>query len=107
MQVTYDAPPRKVEEILLSIAEENPLVLVEPAPRVLFLEFGSDSMSFELRCWLRDVNFSLSVRSDMNFEILDRFQKEGVRIPFYGRDAKPGPPAEPTHIILERPPKPA
>ena len=107
VQVTYDADPRKVEEILLSIAEENPLVLVEPAPRVLFLEFGSDSMSFELRCWLRDVNFTLSVRSDMNFEILDRFQKEGIRIPFYGRDARPGPPPDPTRIILERPPKPA
>lgn len=104
--VAYDADPRKVEAILLEIAEENPLVLADPAPRVLFLDFGSDTMNFELRCWLRDVNFTLSVRSDMNFEILERFQQAGIRIPFYGRDAKPGPPPDPTRIIIERPPKP-
>jgi small-conductance mechanosensitive channel len=84
--VTYDNDPRKVEEILLDIADSHPLVLQEPVPRVLFLELGADSMNFELRCWLRDVNFLLSVRSDMNFEILKRFQAESIRSRFYGRD---------------------
>ncbi len=56
---------------------------------MLFLELGADTMNFELRCWLRDVNFSLSVRSDMNFEIIERFGKEGIRTQFYGRDLPP------------------
>ena len=80
--VTWEADPRKVEAILLSIAEEHPLVLADPAPRVLFLDLGPDSMNFELRCWLRDVNFSLSARSDMNFEIVERFRAEGIRVQF-------------------------
>jgi potassium-dependent mechanosensitive channel len=96
ISVTYDADPKRVEAILMEIAEGHPLVLQEPAPRVLFMDLGPDSMNFELRCWLRDVNFSLSVRSDMNFEVVERFHREGIRIPFYGRDLPPGPaPPEP------------
>ena len=90
VSVTYDSDPKRVEAILLDIAERHPLVLEEPAPRVLFMDLGPDSMNFELRCWLRDVNFSLSVRSDMNFEIIERFRREGIRIPFYGRDLPRG-----------------
>ena len=74
ISVTYDADPRMVEAILIEIAEQHPLVLEDPAPRVLFLALGADTMDFELRCWLRDVNFSLSARSDLNFEIIERFR---------------------------------
>lgn len=89
VSVTYDANPRHVEEILIRLAEEHPLVLQDPTPRVLFLSLGADTMDFELRCWLRDVNFSLSVRSDLNFEIMERFSSEGIRTRFFGRDLPP------------------
>jgi small-conductance mechanosensitive channel len=76
--VSYDADPRRVEEILLAIAESHPLVLEDPAPVVLFIGFSLNTMDFEIRSWLRDVNFSLSARSDMNFEIVSRFRAEGI-----------------------------
>ncbi len=79
--VSYGANPRQVEAILLSIAETHPLVLEDPAPVVLFMGFSACTMDFEIRCWLRDVNFSLSARSDMNFEIVDRFREAGIDIP--------------------------
>ena len=76
--VSYDADPRQVEAILLSIAEAHPLVLQDPAPVALFMGFSLNTMDFEIRCWLRDVNFSLSARSDINFEIVSRFRAEGI-----------------------------
>ena len=102
VSVVYDSDPKRVEAILLEIAETHPLVLQEPAPRVLFMDLGPNSMNFELRCWLRDVNFSLSVRSDMNFEIIERFRREGIRIPFYGRDLPEAAPEEPPAVALQR-----
>lgn len=92
ISVTYNADPKVVERLLLEIADTHPLVLQEPAPRVLFMSFSADSMDFELRCWLRDVNFQLSAKSDINFEIFETFRKAGIRINAYGRDLPTEPP---------------
>ncbi len=91
ISTTYDADPRKVEAILIEIAEQHPLILEDPAPRVLFLALGADTMDFELRCWLRDVNFSLSARSDLNFEIMERFKADNIRTRLYGRETPAAP----------------
>jgi small-conductance mechanosensitive channel len=102
VSVAYDADPKKVEEILLAIAEEHPLALEDPAPRVLFMNLSPDTMDFEIRCWLRDVNYSLSARSDMNYEIVDRLGKAGIRVTPYARD--PRVPPEPAAPAVAPPP---
>ena len=84
--VAYGSETRKVERILLEIAHSHDAVLDEPAPAVIFMGFGDSALNFELRLYLKDVNFFLSAKSEINFAIAERFDEEGISIPFPQRD---------------------
>ena len=88
-----------LRDILNKIAREHPLVLTSDArvsaPKVMFMAFGESSLDFELRVFIRDVDYRLSVRSDLLFAIDDAFRKEGIEIPFPQRVVHMPTPARP------------
>ena len=80
--VAYGSDVEKVTQILLACAAENKLVLKNPAPYVLFKDFGSSSLDFELRFYVRDINSGWKAPSDLRYAINQRFIDENVEIPF-------------------------
>jgi small-conductance mechanosensitive channel len=85
--VSYNADPQKVQEILLAIAEKEPLVEKRHKPEVRFKEYADSSLNFELLIWINVRKTPRrKVRSALYFEIFEAFKKAGVEIPFPQRD---------------------
>lgn len=84
--VGYDSDPDQVREILLACAKEHKLILGRPAPAVFFMDFGASSLDFQLRCFLADINYSLSVQSDLRYAILAALREANIEIPFPQND---------------------
>jgi small-conductance mechanosensitive channel len=85
--VGYSSDPHVVQKLLLEIAAANPNVLKDPAPTVVFKQFGDSSLNFELRVWATDMAHRPgNLESLLNFAIWDKFKQAGIEIPFPQRD---------------------
>jgi small-conductance mechanosensitive channel len=85
--VSYDSDPKVVRELLDRIATQHPDVLADPAPEIIFLDFGDSSLDFELRVWsIRQVQTPQRLKSDLYFAIFETFREKGIEIPFPQRD---------------------
>lgn len=78
--VALGSDTRKVEKLLREIAEEQPLAILNPPPVIAFVGYTATQLNFEIRVILRDVNFGVQVRSDMNHRILQRLAEEDIHI---------------------------
>jgi small-conductance mechanosensitive channel len=85
--VGYSSDPQKVRDILLNAAKENPDVLSDPAPDVIFTDYGDNSLNFKLRVWTeKRAHTPLVLKSDLYFTLFARFAEAGIELPFPQRD---------------------
>ncbi len=52
--VAYEAPPHAVKEVLARVAADTPLVVADPAPKILAREFAESAVGYECRLWTRE-----------------------------------------------------
>jgi small-conductance mechanosensitive channel len=57
--------PEKVIALLESAARGNPRILQDPAPECLFVGYGENSVSFELRVWTSQFNHWQAIRGNL------------------------------------------
>lgn len=84
--VAYGSDTRLATELLYRVAAENESVLNEPAPFVIFKQFGESSLDFELRCFVGSLPIYRSVEHELNLKIDDLFRKHNIEIAFPQRD---------------------
>ncbi|BCB03659.1 mechanosensitive ion channel family protein [Bacillus sp. KH172YL63] len=88
--VAYGSDVEQVRDILLSVAQEeekaSESVLVEPAPFVNFVGFGSSSLDFELFVWISNPDKVILIKSNLHFRIYKALNDKGIEIPFPQQD---------------------
>ena len=82
ISVAYGSDIKKVREILTSIAMNADEVCSDPVPRVRFREFGDSALIFQLLFWIEKPEMRGRVVDSINSIIYDRFNADGIEIPF-------------------------
>ncbi|MCM1324071.1 MAG: mechanosensitive ion channel [Acetobacter sp.] len=80
--VSYDSDADQVTQMLLECAKASKKVAKVPMPYVIFKEFGSSSLDFELRFYVSNIWDGWSAGSDIRYEILRRFREAGINIAY-------------------------
>jgi small-conductance mechanosensitive channel len=78
--IGYDAPWRRVHELLLEAARATEGVLASPEPFVLQSSLDDFYVSYELNAYTREANAMLDMYSALHQNIQDAFHRGGVEI---------------------------
>jgi small-conductance mechanosensitive channel len=92
VNVAYESDLDDVRDLMIAAAKAQDHVLAIPAPTVLFAEFGDWAIKFNLICFVDDIELGERTRSDINFDVLRRMRKAGMRIAYPA--LPPDPPAK-------------
>ena len=84
--LAYGGDVEQALKRMLEAAEENPNILTDPPPSVIFDAFGDNALSLILRCFIDDVDSRVTVISALNKAINDKFIQDNLEIAFPQRD---------------------
>ncbi|MFC4356642.1 mechanosensitive ion channel family protein [Halobium salinum] len=86
--IGYDDDIGRATEVIVEEAERNADILDEPAPSVRVTELGDSYVGLQSRFWIRNPNRSdfIKTRGDYVTAVKERFDAEGIEIPFPQRD---------------------
>ncbi|ADU97184.1 mechanosensitive ion channel family protein [Thermovibrio ammonificans] len=79
--IGYDDDIKKAKEVLYEILNSDPRILKEPAPSVSVAELADSSINLNVRPWVKREDY-WAVRSDLLERIKERFDAEGISIPY-------------------------
>ena len=92
--VAYKEDVGRVQQVLKDIAEKNIYCLDEPEPLILLKNFGDSALEFLFAVWCIKTDF-MTLRQKIMQEIKERFDAEGIEIPFPHRTLYAGSVTEP------------
>ncbi len=84
--IAYGSNMERAKSILMKIAENHPLIVNDPAPSVVFQEFGDSALNITMRGFLPNVDCRPQVIDELNTTINQEFNEAGIEISFPQRD---------------------
>lgn len=102
MGVAYREKPDHVMKVIREVAEANPYCLDEPAPIIVFTNFGSSALEFLIGLWFEKSQF-LNLRNSFMVDLKKRFDEEGIEIPFPHLTLYSGSETDPFPVEMKQP----
>ena len=97
--VAYKEDVGRVVEVLADVADKNPHCLDEPKPLILFKNFGDSALEFLFGVWCVKTDY-LDLKNSIMRDIKERFDQEGIEIPFPHRTLYAGAVSDPFPIRI-------
>jgi small-conductance mechanosensitive channel len=97
--VAYKEDIARVREVLMAVADKNPLCLIEPQPLFIFLGYGDSSLDIQFSVWAKRENF-IALRNGIYEEIKQAFDAAGIEIPFPHRSIYTGSVTDPFPVRI-------
>jgi small-conductance mechanosensitive channel len=101
LSVAYKEDLERVREVLLEVAGRNPYCLDNPEPFFMIRGFGDSGIEILLGAWFARAD-SVALRNSILREIKQRFDEEGIEIPFPHVSLYAGSATGPMPVALER-----
>lgn len=95
--VAYHEDIDRILSLLGEIAFENEFCLDEPSPLLRFSGFGDSSLNFFVGAWCVQADY-LALSNSLPRDLKERFDREGVEIPFPHRVLASGKAVEPIPV---------
>jgi small-conductance mechanosensitive channel len=100
--VAYKEDIGRVRDVLVEVADKNPLSLEEPRPLFIFQGFGDSSMKIQFSVWVLKDNYLL-LKNSIQEEIKQAFDAAGIEIPFPHRTLYTGSITDPFPVQVVAP----
>ena len=84
--IAYGSDTELAEKLLLKVLHETPMILKDPKPTAYFLGFGDNSLNFQLRLFINNIDHRLPVQHEVHKAVDREFRKAGIVIAFPQRD---------------------
>lgn len=101
MGVAYREDIDVVRNVLMEVADRNPLCLEEPKPLFIYTGFGDSSLNFQFSVWSKREAF-LDMRNNLQIEIKRAFDQANIEIPYPHRTLFAGSDTEPFPVRVVR-----
>jgi small-conductance mechanosensitive channel len=89
VQVSYESPLEQAMQLMRDAANNQPRVLIEPAPEVQIKGFGENGIDLILTAWVPDPEEGTAgLQSAIFLEIWRSFQKHAILIPYPQREVR-------------------
>ncbi|MGZ8880650.1 MAG: mechanosensitive ion channel domain-containing protein [Methylosarcina sp.] len=84
--IAYDSDVEFAHKVMMETVKATPKILADPAPSVVLIGFGENSLQFSIRIFVNELSDRLPVTHDLHVRLEKALKENHISIPYPHRD---------------------